>query len=98
MIPHYSYSLGYVSILGWTGHAGVIVHVSLNYSANVFLVDDINYSNYKMGLPYTYYGGHATSSPVVLSVPRSGDWYVIVDNGGDDMGGINCSVSVQTIG
>ena len=31
MIPHYTYSLGYISILGWAGHAGVRVKVSLNH-------------------------------------------------------------------
>lgn len=98
MIPHYSYPLGYVQILGWSGHAAVRVHVSLNYSANVFLVDDINYSSYKNGLSYNYYGGHATSSPVIISVPRTGNWYLVVDNGGDSMDGISCSVTTQTIG
>lgn len=98
MIPHYSYPLGYIQILGFLGHAAVRVHVTLNYAANVFLVNDINYSSYKDGLPYSYYGGYATSSPVVLSIPSTGNWYLIVDNGGDSMSGIFCSVSTETIG
>lgn len=98
MIPHYSYPLGHIQILGFFGHAAVRVHVSLNYSANVFLVDEFNYSYYKEGQRYSYYGGHATTSPVILNVPKTGDWYLVVDNGGADMGNINCNVSVETIG
>lgn len=98
MTPHYSYPLGHIQILGFLGHAAVRVHVTLNYAANVFLVDDINYSLYEKGLSYSYYGGHATSSPVVLSIPSSGNWYLVVDNGGGSMDGISCRVSTETIG
>ncbi len=51
-------------------------------AANVQLMDSSNFSNYKAGRRYTYHGGHATRSPVRLSVPRSGTWYVIIDLGG----------------
>lgn len=98
MIPHYAYPLGYIGILGWSGHAAVRVRVTLNYAANVFLVDELGYSFYKSGMSYSYYGGYATSSPVILSIPRSGTWYLVVDNGGDKMGSISCSVTTETIG
>lgn len=63
--------------------AGAVVQVNLQGSAaNVRLVDSSNFSAYKAGRRHTYYGGHATSSPVRLQVPRSGHWYVVIDYGG----------------
>jgi hypothetical protein len=62
---------------------GEVVEVILSgNAANVFLVDSSNFSAYKAGRKYTYYGGHATRSPVRLQVPRSGQWYVVIDLGG----------------
>lgn len=64
---------------------GEIVEVSLSGSAaNVFLVDSSNFSAYKAGRNYRYYGGHATRSPVRLQVPGSGHWYLVIDLGGYD--------------
>ncbi len=62
--------------------AGDTVEVTLNAPANVMLLDAVNYSNYKDGLSYRYHGGHAETSPVQLSAPRSGKWYVVVNLGG----------------
>lgn len=60
--------------------AGQIVEVSLSGSAaNVRLMDSSNFSSYKNGRRHHYYGGLAKKSPVRLSVPRSGRWYVTVD-------------------
>lgn len=62
---------------------GEVVEVSLSgNAANVFLVDSSNFSAYKAGRRYSYYGGHATRSPVHLKIPRSGHWYVVIDLGG----------------
>ena len=59
---------------------GEIVEVTLSgNAANVFLVDSSNFSSYKAGRQYTYYGGHATRSPVRLQIPRSGHWYLVID-------------------
>jgi len=51
-------------------------------AANVRLMDSSNYNNYKQGKRHRYYGGLATKSPVVLTVPSSGHWYVTIDLGG----------------
>jgi hypothetical protein len=62
---------------------GEIVEVTLSgNAANVFLVDSSNYSAYKSGRQYRYFGGHATRSPVRLQVPNSGHWYLVIDMGG----------------
>ena len=66
------------SALGYQ-RAGSIVEVELEGTASdVFLVDDLNLRKLERGDPYTYYGGHATSSPVRLDVPSSGSWNLVV--------------------
>jgi len=62
---------------------GQIVEVSLSgNAANVRLMDNTNFSNYKAGRRHKYFGGHATRSPVKLTVPNSGYWHVAIDLGG----------------
>lgn len=61
---------------------GDVVEVTLDSRANVMLLDPRNFSNYKQGISYRYYGGHAEKSPVRLSPPHSGKWYVVVNLGG----------------
>ncbi|MFT9495832.1 DUF1883 domain-containing protein [Anaerosolibacter sp.] len=62
------------------GH--LTVEVQLNYAADVFLVDSINYRRYTSGQRFEYFGGHYTRSPVRISVQGSGRWYLIVNGGG----------------
>ncbi|MDE0623054.1 MAG: DUF1883 domain-containing protein [Bryobacterales bacterium] len=67
------YKLGHVA-------AGAIAEVTLRGSAaNVRLMDQSNFNNYKAGRRHQYYGGLAKSSPVRLRVPRSGTWHITVD-------------------
>lgn len=47
--------------------------------ANVRLMDSSNYSCYRNGRKHKYYGGRATRSPIILTVPSSGHWYVTID-------------------
>lgn len=62
---------------------GALVQVQLSGSAaNVRLFDSSNFHSFKAGRKATGYGGHAKRSPVRLTVPRSGHWYVVVDHGG----------------
>lgn len=62
---------------------GEVVEVVLSgNAANVFLVDSSNFGSYKAGRRYTYYGGNARRSPVHLSIPRAGHWYLVIDLGG----------------
>lgn len=61
-----------------------VVHVTLRgQSSDVFLVDDINFHAFRNRRTFTYHGGHATASPVVLRPPRGGRWHlVVVPDGG----------------
>ena len=64
------------------GHVvgGSVVEVTLKGSAaNVRLMDQSNFNNYKAGRRHRYEGGLARKSPVRLRVPRSGTWHVTVD-------------------
>lgn len=73
---------------------GQIVKVILKgNAANVLLLDNSNFNNYKNGRKYSYYGGHATRSPVIIPVPRSGIWHVAINLGGHG-GRINSAVNV----
>jgi hypothetical protein len=78
------------------GHrsSGEVVEVTLRgNAANVLLLDSSNFNNFKAGRRHTFHGGHATRSPVRLTVPRSGRWYVVVHMGGYQ-GRVNASVQV----
>ncbi|WP_336232546.1 DUF1883 domain-containing protein [Thalassospira sp. CH_XMU1458] len=55
------------------------VEVCLSAAANVRLLDSNNFSKYRRGQRYQFHGGLARQSPVVLSIPNSGHWYVVVD-------------------
>jgi hypothetical protein len=58
---------------------GEIVQVTLTSGANVRLMDNSNFYNYKNGRNHRYIGGLAKSSPLRLQIPSSGHWHVAVD-------------------
>ncbi len=58
---------------------GEIVEITLTSGANVRLMNNSNFNNYKNGRKHRYYGGLAKKSPTRISVPNSGHWYVAVD-------------------
>jgi len=62
--------------------SGDIVVVDLDKQANVRLLDNANFSKYKRGESHSYFGGHATKSPIRIVVPHAGIWNVVVDLGG----------------
>lgn len=59
--------------------AGDIVEVTLDRQANVRVLDSINFSRYQSGQQFQQYGGLAVKSPVLIPVPHSGRWHVVVD-------------------
>lgn len=61
---------------------GKTVVVELDIQANVMLMSDSDYRNYKSGGRYNYYGGHAKTTPVKIPVPSNGNWNVVIDLGG----------------
>ena len=65
------------------------VEVHLDKQANVRLLDGPNYQRYRRGQKYTFYGGLATASPVLLRPPHAGYWHVVIDLGG--YGGTVCT-------
>ena len=62
---------------------GAVVRVTLSgNAANVRLLDSSNYRSFKNGRNARGVGGLVKRSPVDLTVPSSGHWYVVVDYGG----------------
>lgn len=75
--------------------AGEVVEVTIRGAGpNVLLLDGSNFSAFKSGRQYRYYGGLATRSPVRIPIPRGGRWYVVVHFGG--LQG-RCDYSVQVL-
>ena len=58
---------------------GEIVQVTLTSGANVRLMDNSNFNNYKNGRKHSYIGGLAKKSPLNLQIPHSGHWHVAID-------------------
>lgn len=72
--------------------SGEIVEVTLSgNAANVRLMDNHNFNNYRSGRKHKYYGGYVKKSPVRLAIPHSGHWYIVIDLGGYE-GTVNASV------
>ena len=67
------YKLGHVA-------GGSVVEVSLRGgAANVRLMDQSNFNNFKAGRRHRFHGGLVTKSPFRVRVPQSGTWHVTVD-------------------
>ena len=59
---------------------GEIVDINLSgNAANVRLLDNSSFSDYRNGRRHRYIGGLARQSPVRLQIPNSGHWHVAVD-------------------
>ncbi len=56
--------------------------VTLSSQANVMLLDDCNYRNYKAGRRFNYRGGLAKRSPIRMCPPNLANWHIVVDLGG----------------
>lgn len=64
-------------------HRGERIQVTLQgNAANVRLMDSTNYSSYRNGRSHHYYGGLVKRSPIVLTVPNNGHWYITIDMAG----------------
>ena len=80
------------SDLGQVG-AGTAVEFGLNGRAFVRLLDSSNFSAYRSGRRYTFYGGEAIRTTVRLSVPHAGHWHAVVDLNGHP-GSVRASINV----
>jgi len=66
-----------------TTELGDAIIVSLSGTeANVMVMDDSNFRNYRSGGSFNYYGGHYRRSPAIIRPPSSGRWNVVIDLGG----------------
>lgn len=60
---------------------GDMVSVSIDHQANVILLDETNYQNYRNRRQFRHYGGWAERSPVNIPAPSTGHWYLVIDLG-----------------
>lgn len=72
---------------------GEYVLVKVDVQANVLLTDDSNFSRYRNGESFRYYGGLVKQSPIRLTPPHAGNWNVTIDFGGAG-GSIRHSITV----
>ncbi|MEN2467228.1 DUF1883 domain-containing protein [Ornithinibacillus sp. JPR2-1] len=72
---------------------GDVVSVQLDKQANVLLLDPLNYSKFRNGKQYKYYGGLAKVSPARITVPYTGTWYIVINLGGAN-GTVRYSVEI----
>lgn len=80
------------SDLGQVG-AETVVEFGLNSRAFVRVMDSANFSAYRGGRRYTFYGGEAVQNPARVSVPQTGHWHAVVDLNGH-AGTIRASINV----
>lgn len=72
---------------------GDCVSVTLDKQANVRLMSESNYQNYRSGRRFSFHGGLAKKSPITLYAPSAGRWHVVVDLMGY-RGSVNASIRV----
>ena len=79
----------------WTKNVGDTIEVALlGHAANVLVMDNPNFLNYRSGRQFIYYGGFYTHSPAVIVPPSPGHWNVVIDLGGAS-GQVNATVRVH---
>ncbi len=61
---------------------GDIVQLECDTQCNFMLTDDSNFSNYKRGSNFSYYGGKFEYFPARIAVPHTGYWNITIDLGG----------------
>ena len=70
-----------------------VVEVSLDYPANVQLLDPVNFEKYRNRQTYRYHGGYVTDAIFRIRAPHEGHWHLVVDLGGA-AGSVRASVSI----
>ena len=61
---------------------GDVVIVNCDHQCNVLVMDDSDFSSYRSGRQYRYYGGFFRMLPARVTVPHSGNWNTVIDLGG----------------
>jgi hypothetical protein len=67
-------------VYSFNAKEGQSVKANLVRQSEVLLVDDENYEKRKLGLDYKAVGGHFTSSPALIPVPRPGLWHLVIED------------------
>ena len=80
------------SDLGQLG-AGTVVEFGLSSRAFVRVMDSANFSAYRSGGRYSFYGGEAAQTPARVQVPHAGHWHAVVDLNGH-AGTVRTSINV----
>ncbi len=75
----------------------ICVEVSLNYPANVYLVNSQGYQNYLNGGDFSYHGGYSSDLTYRIKIPSSNHWYVIVDSGNEPISTIVATAKVKNM-
>lgn len=88
---HICHDLGFQMTTG----PNMVVEVTINQPANVYLVNAQGYQGYLNGGEFHSFGGYASNSPYRILIPSSNHWYVIVDNGDGPIAGITSSAKVK---
>ena len=70
------------------------MEVKLDRQANVQLLDEINFNNYKKGKSYDHIGGLSKKLMINLTSSYKGHWHLVIDLGGH-AGTVKASVSVK---
>ncbi|MEX2139025.1 MAG: DUF1883 domain-containing protein [Pirellulales bacterium] len=68
------------------------MQVELDHAANVILLNDVNYSAFRHGGRYRYFGGYYKQTPVRLVPPHEDSWHVVVH-----LGGYACRVNASMV-
>lgn len=58
-----------------------LVEVRLSGPANVFLLDPLNYQNYRRRSKFLYHGGYYDGPDAKIKPPFRTEWHIIVDGG-----------------
>jgi len=61
---------------------GDIVQVEIDHQANVMLLDESNYQNYRNHRGFQHFGGHYDHTPINIPAPSTGRWHLVIDLGG----------------
>src|SRR5271157_2348025 len=70
-----------------------LVEVRLSGPANVFLLDPLNYQNYRRRSKFLYHGGYYDGPDAKIKPPFRTEWHIVVDEGGAP-GEVDASVRV----
>jgi hypothetical protein len=61
---------------------GNVVQLDCDTQCNFMITTDSDFSSYRCGGRFQYYGGHYSRFPARIAIPHSDNWNIIVDLGG----------------